>query len=247
MRMEAQAINLRRIVFLDLASANQSLAEVLSSAGRAGGMVSLAGCAEPPQSPFHVPEQSSLASVLDLLTAAHPDYFWSVQDGAIDLLPKAKASEVLSAHVRGFEWDTTAAVSLSMQRIFDLPEIRSVLSKTGMASGLEDGPGLQQPPRVLNGLPEPAPQGRKYEIRNTTVLAVLNAVATSYETAFWWYEERTCGGQTTYRLSARDLRRRNENVANAALTWPAACGSRPPDLPSALGRAPGHLSPNCPS
>jgi hypothetical protein len=205
MRFEAEQMYLQIPVSVGLGTARQAFAGILRSAERPGGMVILSGCAEPGRGPMYAPEQSSVASALYRLTTVYPEYYWTVQDGVIDLLPKQSQPPVIDLRIQHFEWDTTASVHLSVANVFQAAAVRSRLTSLGIASGFDDIPGLQRPPRVINGVPvpEPPPNGRKWKVENLSVLAVLNAVAASYGTAFWWYEECTCDGKTSYRLGVQ--------------------------------------------
>jgi hypothetical protein len=207
MRVEAQGIDLQEVVSVNPGSARQVITEILRSAQRAGGMVTLSGCGEPDQGTFRAAGRSSVASALDLLTATYPEYYWSIQDGAVDLLPRRNRPKAMDIRIQHIDWDTTASVNLSIDTVFHVGGVGGLLAKLGIAAGLEEGPGLQRPPRVVNGVPEPPPQGRKYELENVSVLTALNAVVASYGSAIWWYDERTCDGKTTYRLFTQDLRR----------------------------------------
>ncbi len=202
-RLEAERIHLRWVVSVELGPAQQAFVELLRSAERPGGMVTVSGCGEPRRSFLDATAQSSLASALDRLTAVYPEYYWTVQDGVINVLPKQNQPPVMDVHIQRFEWDTTASVHLTLSQVFDLAAVKSRLANLGIAAGLEFGPGLQRPPRLINGIPEPPPKGQRWKVENLTTLAALNAIAASYGSGFWWYEERTCDGKTTYRVSVR--------------------------------------------
>jgi hypothetical protein len=205
MRLEAEQVYLRWDVSVDLGSAQQAFAEVLRSAERPGGMVTLSGCGEPGRSPMYAPGQSSVASALYRLTAVYPEYFWTIQDGVIDLLPKQNQPPVMDVRVQRFEWDTMAAMRLNVENVFQVAAVRDRLAGLGVTDAPDHGFGLQRAPRLINGVPvpEPPPKGRKWQVENVTVLAALNAIAASYATGFWHYDEWACGGRKVYRLSTR--------------------------------------------
>ena len=210
MRLDAQQVYLDRGVTVDLGSARQAFTEILRSTQRTGGMIILAGCGEPVQSPFATAPHSSLATALDLLTATYPDYAWTSQGGTINLLPNRKSPEAMDIRVPHVEWDTTATVSMSIAKPLEAGDVRRLLVANGyigVDTLLTYATLLQRPPRVVNGVPEPPPPGRKFLLDNATVLSALNAVVASYESAMWLYEQRTCDGKTTYQFSSQDLRR----------------------------------------
>jgi hypothetical protein len=205
MRFEAEQIYLRWDVSVDLGSAQQAFVEVLRSAEKPGGMVTLSGCGEPGRSPMFAPGQSSVASALYRLTAAYPEYYWAVQGGVIDLLPKQNQPPVMDVRVQHLEWDTTAAMRLGVENVFQVAAVRDRLAGLGVTDAPNGGLGLQKPPRVINGVPvpEPPPKGRRWQVENVTVLTALNAIAASYGTGFWHYDEWACDGKKVYRLSVR--------------------------------------------
>jgi hypothetical protein len=110
----------------------------------------------------------------------------------------------MDVRVGQFEWDTAANEPAPVFRLFDSNGIKDRLAGLGIVpyTGLEYGPGLQKPPRIINGVAEPR-QGQKYKVENVTLLTALNTIVASYGDAFWWYEEQKCGGQKTYRISVR--------------------------------------------
>jgi hypothetical protein len=204
-RLEAEQIYLQWDVSVDLGSAQEAFAEVLRSAERPGGTVTLSGCGEPARGPMYAPGQSSVASALYRLTAVYPGYYWTVQGGVIDLLPKQNQPPVMDVRVQRFEWDTRTAMRLSVENVFQVAAVKDRLAGLGVTDAPNGGFGLQRPPRVINGIPvpEPPPKGRKWQVENVTVLVALNVIAASYGTGFWHYDEWACGGRKVYSLSTR--------------------------------------------
>jgi hypothetical protein len=175
---------------------------LLKSAEQPGGLVISTGCTAPIRTAFFAPAKSPISTVLDLLIAVFPGHRWIVQDGAIDLVP-ARLPPLLQTSVTRFEWNTSAAVQLNVQRLFQSDAVRNRISQLGLVAGLDRGPGLQRPPRVVDGVIEAAPRGEAKTLDGVTLIGVLNAVVASYRTAVWRYEERTCEGPTTYSVLVR--------------------------------------------
>lgn len=170
---------------------------VLIAARRPGGVVFAYGCGEPIQAPVSIPSTYSLASAFDLLTAAYSTHNWAVRDGVIDLLPKQNVPVILDVPIERIVWDTNEAVSLGVQRLFDLSAIKRRFVELGI-TGEVFVPGLQQAPRI--GVPKP--KGREWKSENVALLTALNQIAASYGDVRWVYEERTCGTVKTYRVWA---------------------------------------------
>ena len=206
-RLRAQNIFLTEAVAVDSGSSVQALAGILRSAQQSGGMVILSGCSGGTVNSLYAPSETSIAGILDRLTLAYPGFYWTIRDGAINVLPKGRWPEAMDLEVRHFDWDTSASVNLNINRVFQLSGISEAIAKLGVSEGLQQGFGLQRAPRIQNGSPDPPLPGRMYEVRNTTILAALNGIVVSYGTAFWVYEERACEGKTTYRLFTQDMRR----------------------------------------
>lgn len=199
-RLEPEQTPLRLMVSIDLGSLREVFGRVTESAHIAGGIVITSGCGEPVRKPFYEPGGISLAAALDRLTTTYPEYDWTAQDGAVNLLPKRAGLGVLNLRISEFEWDTGAHVRANVGRVFG-PSVRRVLAESGVVAGLHSESVLQNAPPVVNGVPE-LPRGRKLKIENVTVLSALNAVVSSYGQAVWVYEEQTCDGRKTYWLSA---------------------------------------------
>ncbi len=203
MRTEAEGVDLNQGVSLAPSSIQEALAGILRSAGRPGGMVVRSGCGDPAQSPLLVGSGSSLAGALDLMTSVHPAYYWTIREGVVNILPKRDPPPVMDVRIERFEWDTTAAVYLAVSNLSQSDSVRRRLAALGAAEALQQGPGLQPVPRIVNGVAEPRPPGRRYRVEGVTLLSALNAVVASYPNAIWYYEEWHCAGRRTYSFFAR--------------------------------------------
>jgi hypothetical protein len=175
--------------------------QVLMAARLPGGGAFAYGCEESAQTPMSIPSTYSLAFSFDLLTAASPAHTWAVRDGVVNLLPKQNLPAILNAPIEQFAWDTTDPAITSAGRVFALSTIKHRLAELGLIGGV-DASGLRRPPRVVDGIPQ-IPKGREWKVENVTLLTALNRIAASYGDARWWYEERTCGTERTYRVQVR--------------------------------------------
>jgi len=200
-RNDLEQTHLPHEMYLPTAPLRQAFDLVLIAARRPGGAVFSYGCEEPAQTLLSIPSTYSLASAFDLLTAAYPTHYWTVRDGVVNLLPKLNLPAILDAHVERLAWDTTDPAIVSVGRVFGLSAIKHRLAELGF-TGDVDVTGLQETPRVVDGVPQ-KPKGRGWKIENLTLLTALNRVAASYGVFRWWYEERTCGTDKTYRVGAR--------------------------------------------
>lgn len=182
--------------------AQEAFVRILRAVGRPGGAVLLSGCGDSADVPLFAPS-ASLASALDLLTAVHSAYRWTIQDGVFLLLPKGKHPPVLDVPIGRFQWDTSASVHLTVSNLADSAPVRYCLSGMGFHGGIEAISRPQQAPRIVNGRAEAPPQGHQFHVENVKLLDALNAVASSYGSVVWCYEERACDGSKTYSFSAR--------------------------------------------
>jgi len=200
-RTEAEHIYLEGGVRLDPLPAEEAFVRIVRGAGRPGGVILRSGCNDSAEAPLFAPSVS-LASALDLLTAVHPAYHWTIEDGAILLLPSGKLSPVMDVQIEAFEWNNAASVHFTVNRLVDAPPVRRCLRALGFEGGVEALSLPQQAPRIVNGKAQLPPQGRQFHIENVRLLAALNAVAASYGRVVWYFEERACGGPRTYSFSA---------------------------------------------
>jgi hypothetical protein len=204
MRLQAGKTYLRQDVEFHSSAIVEAFGFARNSAGKAGGMVIVSGCGDPARSPLRLPADSSLAAALDMIVSIFPTHYWTIQDGgAINLLLKQDVPSIMDFPIRQFEWDTAAFAGLTVDRLFRSKGVDDRLVKLGMVAGVQTGPGLQMPPRVINGVPEPPRKGREQKIENLTLLQALNAIVVSYGDGSWLYEEQKCGGENIYRISAR--------------------------------------------
>jgi hypothetical protein len=202
-RAESEEGHLRVDLSLGPSSVREEAAAILRSAGRPGGIVALSGCNEPSRIPIAASMGSSLASALDLLVALRPSYYWTSDQGVINVLPRGSLPSVMSVRVERFRWDATDSVHLAVSNLSQLGEVRRHLAAMGEAAGVEIGAGLQRPPRILDGVPEHRPAGRSYSVADIPLLKALNEVVASFGGSVWYYEERSCEGRITYSFSVR--------------------------------------------
>ena len=201
-KKDAESIYLKWAMSSHPTTLGGSFGQILRSAEHSGGIALVSGC-DNPASPLAVPLEASLAGALDVLTAVYPKYDWTVSDGVVNVLPREERPAVLEIQVVHFEWNTADFVSLSVDRLFQSSNIHQYLAAHRMESGLGQGPGLQQAPRIVNGKPVPKQDGQRHQMENATLLSTLNAIVGSYENAVWSYEEKNCDGHGVYYISAR--------------------------------------------
>lgn len=203
-RVQAAQDHLRQTVELQSGTVVEAFSYTLKSTGKPGGMIMLSACGDADRSPLRLPADSSLAGGLDMIAAVFPAYYWTVQDGgAINLLPKQGMPPALDFRIPQFDWETAASANLTVHRLFQTKGLDGHLAKLGIVTAVESGLWLQKAPRVVNGVPETPRQGKEYRVENLTLFEVLNAIAISYGDGSWVYEEQSCRGEKSYRISAR--------------------------------------------
>jgi hypothetical protein len=204
MRLQAGKTYLRQDVEFQSSAVAEAFGFARNSAGKAGGMVIVSGCGDQPRSPLRLPADSSLAAALDMIVSIFPTHYWTIQDGgAINLLLKQDMPPIMDFPIRQFEWNTAAFAGLTVGRLFRSKGVDDRLARLGMVAGLETGPGLQKPPRVINGVPDLPRKGQEQKTENLTLLQTLNAIVVSYGDGSWLYEEQQCGNNKMYRISGR--------------------------------------------
>jgi hypothetical protein len=158
------------------------------------------GCGDPPRGTLNVPPGASLSGALDLVERIFPGYYWTAQDGVTNLLPKGNPPAVMRLRIDHFSWDTAALPTAAVANLLQSGAVRDRLAELGIAGGLQEVLGLQPAPPVVNGVPV-LPKGRQWKVENATLETVLNRIVASYGSAQWVYEEKTCGGEKTYRMT----------------------------------------------
>ena len=161
-------------VALDPMPIQRALLAVSAAARKPGGVVLLSLCGEEDESPLQVPQGASLVSALDLLTAVHPAYEWTVRDGVVNVLPRQQKFAVMNVLLGRFGWDATDSVHLSVSRLSQVPSVRQFLRGTGVVEAIQQVSLFGRLRRTANGISEPPPKGRRYVVESVPLVTALN-------------------------------------------------------------------------
>jgi hypothetical protein len=136
---------------------------------------------------FH-PTGLSVRNILDSIVAADSRYGWSIENGVINLLPKADSLPLLDVRLSEFKQEEVP-VKVMLEALEKMPEVR--LRATAL--------GFTEPERgfIQIGLVDT----RKFTVKcqNCTVREALNAIARQ-SGRVWMYREYNYEGKRIYRF-----------------------------------------------
>jgi hypothetical protein len=175
--------------------ASSAFEGALQVSGTPGGVAFMEAC--PDQSPPMVhPRGATLREVLDSITADDSSYVWMMSKGVVNLEPSSGLPALLTTRLNTYDSsDATDAVS-AVTLLSSSPEVRRAASKIGLSQNTL-GPGL--------GSMAPGPLTPKkplaIQLKNATLLDVLNAIARTNKHGVWTYHETRCGSVHQFNLS----------------------------------------------
>jgi len=201
LRALASQSRLTTEVSLESSSPRGGADAVVRSAKRGGGFVTVSECRDTGlRRSLRLPTGTSLADSLDMIVSLDQSHYWTIEGEVVNVLPNHNMPEVMRTIIANFEWNTADTIQLTIQRLSQVDEIRTQIKKWGGKQGVDVGIGLQKPPRIIAGQATSQALGEHREARGLNFLLTLNRIVASYGTAFWWYEERTCGDQKTFEI-----------------------------------------------
>lgn len=161
----------------------------LSIARVPGGMASIIGCGEEIKYDLK-PAGRSLRDLLDAAILTDYRYRWLVEDGVVNLIPSFGDPDMLNLRIDEFHVKDADNLSLPLQQLLDLPEVRKRTADLGLIQR-QPQIGLSSLPRP--GVIEPVKKGFNVDFKNGTLRQALNAIARAHGYGVWAYTEQHCG------------------------------------------------------
>jgi hypothetical protein len=134
------------------------------------------------------PSSLLVRDVLDSIVAADQRYKWSLEDGVVNVLPKASSTPLLDVRLNNFNGQATNGGSI-YQMLGNMPEVRRRAEELGLKQA--------EPSGFIIG----AVDTRKFTVRcqKCSVRDVLNSVVRQ-SNGFWLYREYVYEGKRVYRF-----------------------------------------------
>lgn len=131
----------------------------------------------------------SIQDLLNLLVLKAPEYQWRIDDGVIDLIPNTSFPVPLDARIPEFRVDNVTALQ-AMNQLVNRSDLKHEFESRALFQGLElDGGGF---PISKNRI--------TLNLKNATLLEVLNSIVRADGRAVWGYTLNPCQGWNQYQL-----------------------------------------------
>lgn len=168
--------------------------DILNGTGLHGGFAEIADCSGLPMGRLHIKKGVTVRQAMDALVAANPGYKWSLQDGAVNLMPR-DGVPLLRTKIVKFQMNATDnAIPALLQEVLKLPEIR----KGEAALGIKEGPG-QGGGFAVDMHPAPKrPVPVQIEVQNVTLQDAFNKIVHASPKGVWVYSETDCNGAKSF-------------------------------------------------
>ncbi|HEY2168273.1 MAG TPA: hypothetical protein VGJ30_01505 [Candidatus Angelobacter sp.] len=171
-----------------------ALAETLQGTGVSGGAVSLTQTCETVARDFHISKGTQLPQALDALVAADGKHSWSVEKGAVVLIPAGGLPALLKTKIEEVRIQDKNNLTLAVTELLQVRAVRDAISSLRLKP-LSPQIGFQKLNRS-NSKPEEEP----LVVRDISLAEALNSLALEHGGAVWSYVEADCGGQRTVRI-----------------------------------------------
>jgi hypothetical protein len=171
-----------------------ALVETLQGTGVSGGVVSLTQSCEAVAKDFHISKGTQLAQALDTLVATDGKHSWSLEKGAVVLIPTGGLPPLLQTKIQEVRIQDKNNLTLAVTELFQVKPVRDAVS-TLRLEPLSPEIGFQKLNRS-NFKPEEQP----LIIRDVSLAEALNSLALEHGGAVWSYVEADCGGRRTVRI-----------------------------------------------
>jgi len=168
--------------------------QALYNSGLSGGVVTLTKGCEVAAKDFHVPAGMQLSSALDALAVTDGGHRWSLEKGAVLLLPTEGVPKLLQTRIRSIRIRDRNNLNLAASQLLQANEVRDAafalaLTELSPEIGFQK---LTKSPSVI--------QENPLDFANISLLDALNTLASGHTNAIWSYAEFNCNGRKTARL-----------------------------------------------
>ena len=171
-----------------------ALVETLQGTGVSGGVVTVTQSCEAVVHDFRISKGTSLPRALDALVATDGGHSWSLEKGAVFLVPTAGLPPLLQTRIAEAQFQDKNDLTLAITELLQVKAVRDALS-TLQLKALSPEIGFQKLNRS-NSKPEKQP----LVARDVSLAQALNSLALEHGGAVWSYVEADCGGHKTVRI-----------------------------------------------
>jgi len=171
-----------------------ALVETLQGTGVSGGVVTVTQSCEAVVHDFRIAKGTSLPRALDALVATDGGHSWSLEKGAVFLVPTAGLPPLLQTRIAEAQFQDKNDLTLAITELLQVKAVRDALS-TLQLKALSPEIGFQKLNRS-NSKPEKQP----LVVRDVSLAQALNSLALEHGGAVWSYVEADCGGHKTVRI-----------------------------------------------
>lgn len=134
-------------------------------------------------------DSRSIQDLLNLLVLKAPEYRWKLDDGVINLMPNTGFPVPLDIRLPNFKMENGTALE-AMNELVDRPDLKREFAARGLFRGLE-----------LTGGGFPISKKRiSLDLKDATLLEVLNSIVRADGRAVWGYTLIPCQGWNQYQL-----------------------------------------------
>jgi len=170
------------------------LVETLQGTGVSGGVVTVTQSCEAVVHDFRISKGTNLPQALDALVAADGRHSWSLEKGAVFLIPTAGLPPLLQTKIAEAQIQDKNDLTLAVTELLQVKAVRDALSALQLKA-LSPEIGFQK----LNRSDSKA-EKQPLVIRDVSIAEALSSLALEHGGAVWSYVESDCGNRRTARI-----------------------------------------------
>lgn len=168
-------------------STQESFLNTLRAEKKPGGIVVVnRNCMAAEAKPQIEREYASLNTALNSIVRQDPWYEWTLEQGAVNLIPTNDEPDFLKIKIKNFRLDGDLNTDLALEKLLRLPELKDKAEEINLNKGLMF--------IGLISLRNTKPR-LKFELKNVTVRQALNEIVRRDGIAVWRYYESNCDGK----------------------------------------------------
>jgi hypothetical protein len=171
-----------------------ALVETLQGTGVSGGVVSLAQSCQAVAKDFHISKGTQLPQALDALVATDGKHSWSLEKGAVVLIPTGGLPPLLQTKVQEVRIHDKNNLTLAVTELFQAKPVAEAISKLRLEP-LSPEIGFQKLNRSVSKA-----EDQPLILRDVSLAEALNSLALEHGGAVWAYIEAECGSRRTVRI-----------------------------------------------
>ncbi len=178
----------------------QILAATTRTSGLPGGIAVLdERCSHGARATVLIPSGSSVGQALDLVGSVISST-WQINDGVVNMYPANGIPALLDVQISSFDWNKTASVEETVNRLVTLPSVSQKAKELGLTMAPLEGHASAICIRG-NCSSQPKPTPVIVAENNASLLSILNRIVAAHDGMVWGYFESHCQNKTTYAVS----------------------------------------------